>query len=611
MSEEVTTFPLAKNAYAAFDAISLRNLIIERLNKSNLFTDQNYVGSNLAAIIDIISYSYHTLLFYLNKTSTESTFTEAQLYENISRIVKLLDYKPTGYQTSTLSFEVSAFSKFPTNGSFNGTTDLIVGQPYTIPRYSYLMIGGVQFSFNEDITFNTTDEGVIRMEDISNRKLLYQGLYRENPIHTALGDPSETITIVNSTGLVDHFNLDIYVFEKTTNTWHQYKNVPSLYLERPFARVFEKRLNSNGLYDIMFGDGINGKQLNRGDLVAVYYLESLGENGVIGPNVLKIATKTVFSTTTFDNVLSDLNVTGIDYLTNATFANLLFDNVVGSTIPRSLETVESIKKNAPANFKSQYRLVTKEDFENFIKINFSNIILDTKIFSNSDYVTKYLKYFNDISIQPAQFNQILLNQILYSDSCNFNNVYVCAVPSVAPESTLKYLLPAQKELISSTINPLKTMTSEIVFMDPVYKAVSIGIKTNNDFNVVDRNLCKLIVNRTLGNRRSSKSIINDIQTTFNNNFNPQKARIGAKLEFSNLLSQLLAIDGIESFKTKRVDTEETYDGLCLWVWNPNYPELDKQAVVNDVNMEEFTFLYYTDLLNLASQIEVTENLSFT
>jgi hypothetical protein len=165
-------FPLPKDSYAAFDAISLRNLIIQRLNDQGTFTDQNYVGSNLASIIDIISFSFNTLMYYLNKTSTESTFSEAQLYENISRIVKTLDYKPVGYQTSTLTFQCSA------NNSFTRGV-------YTIPRYTYLMVGGIPFSFNEDIGFNILSSNVATdLTDIAGKKLLYQGVFRENPLYT-------------------------------------------------------------------------------------------------------------------------------------------------------------------------------------------------------------------------------------------------------------------------------------------------------------------------------------------------------------------------------------------------------------------------------------------
>ena len=85
-----TDFSLNKNAYATFDATSLKQLIKERLNEGGIFTDQVYEGSNISAIIDIISYSYHTLLFYLNQTSSESMFNQATLYENMNRIVNII-----------------------------------------------------------------------------------------------------------------------------------------------------------------------------------------------------------------------------------------------------------------------------------------------------------------------------------------------------------------------------------------------------------------------------------------------------------------------------------------------------------------------------------------
>ena len=63
---EFLEFNLPQNAYVAFDAVSLKEYIVDRLNENEKFTDQKFDGSNLAAVIDIIAYSYHVLLFYLN-----------------------------------------------------------------------------------------------------------------------------------------------------------------------------------------------------------------------------------------------------------------------------------------------------------------------------------------------------------------------------------------------------------------------------------------------------------------------------------------------------------------------------------------------------------------
>jgi hypothetical protein len=220
-SETPNNFEIKQNEYVAFDAISLRNLILDRLNNQGTFTDQNYIGSNLASVIDIISYAYNTLIFYLNQTSNESNFSEAQIYENIARIVNLLDYKPIGYQTSTLAFQTSATFISETRNTFDGGVDLAYGRSYSIPRYAQLIVDGIPFSFNEDITFSGYQEGTNALEDLSNRKLLYQGIYKETPAYVAQGDKHEVITISNpnSSSKIDHFNIDVYVWERVKNRW--------------------------------------------------------------------------------------------------------------------------------------------------------------------------------------------------------------------------------------------------------------------------------------------------------------------------------------------------------------------------------------------------------
>ena len=595
-NEPTYEFPLAKDSYAAFDAISLRNLIIQRLNDQGTLTDQNYIGSNLASIIDIISFSFNTLIYYLNRTSSESTFTEAQLYENISRIVKLLDYKPIGYQTSTLAFGCSADNTFAKG-------------IYTIPRYSYIMVGGVPFSFNEDISFSIpTSYTATELSDLANKKLLFQGVFRENPIYTAAGDPSEVVTVNVSNALVDHFNLDVYVYEPRQSRWIQYKNVPNLYTEQAFSRSFEKRLNSNSLYEITFGDGINGRRLEAGDKVAIYYLQSSGEQGIIGPGALSTFgnTPVIFSTTSFDKILVDVNEEQFEYISANQFKSVIFNNVVGSTVPKEIESADSIRKNAPSNFKSQYRLVTKEDFESFIRTNFANFISDVRVFSNWDYTGSYLKYFHDINVNPAGFRQVLLNQVLYADACNFNNVYICAIPKVSQGSSLKYLLPAQKEIIVSNIQPLKTLTTEVTFLDPIFKAITFGVKTNDTVTISDKDFCQLEIIKTANNRRSMRSIQQEVIAVFKTFFDPINAVLGSVFDYSSLVTQLLAIDGVSKLRTSRLDTGESFDGLSFFLWNPTYPDLDKQSVVNNTTLKDFELLYFDGLSTIDSKIVIVE-----
>jgi hypothetical protein len=592
-----TELDLPKNGYIAFDAIKVRNLILDRLNDKGIFTDQNYIGSNLASILDIISFSFNTLMFYLNKTSTESMFTEAQLYENISRVVKLLDYKPIGYQTSTLSFQCSALN-YPTGF-------------YTIPRYSYLMVGGAPFSFNEDITFAVnTQQTVEPLSDLSNRKLLFQGVYRENPIYTAAGDANETVTINSPNILIDHFNVDVYVYETKQEKWFQYKKVPNFYSEQSYSRSFEQKLGSNFLYDITFGNDINGRKLEEGDRVAIFYLQSSGEAGIIGPGTLLQSSKSLFSSPTFAEITNDLTTENLTYLGASQFTNLLFNNTVGSTVPKDIESSDDIRKNAPGNFRSQYRLVTKDDFETFIRTNFANFVNDVKVFSNWDYTGKYLKYFNDIQVSPLSFRQIPLNHVLYADSCNFNNIYICAIPKIAQGSSLKYLLPAQKEIMLSNIQPLKTITSEITFMDPVFKTVALGIRTEDTFDINNKDITALRVYKTNTSRRAARSIQKDVETVFLDFFNPVNTKLGGVFDFSLLTSRLLTIDGVKRFETYQQDTNAFVEGLSFYMWNPSFADLDKKVVTANLPLLDFEFVFFENLQTFISKVEIVEDNSF-
>jgi hypothetical protein len=609
------SFDIPKEGYVAFDAMSLRQLIIQRLNTQNVFTDQNFIGSNLAAIIDIIAYSYHTLIYYLNRTSTESMFSEALLYENINRIVKLLDYKPIGYQTSTLTFTCSA-NNFP------------IGL-YTIPRYTYLVINGLSFSFNEDITFSKTEDGVFEnLTELAEQKLLYQGRYQEYPLYTAAGDDNEIIILdVGNDTFVDHFNIDVYVKSGLTNTWRLYTKTANLYLEDGFSEKYEIRLNSNKRYEIKFGNDINGKKLQTNDQVAIYYIASNGSAGQIGPSVLNLTTPLVlYNTPQYNEILTDVNKNDYRYITTQETSNLLFNNDSSSTFFQDIEDTDQIRANAPTVYRGQYRLVTTEDYEVFIKTNFANLISDIKVVNNWDYVSGYLKYFYDIGLtNPATTERALFNQVQYSDSCNFNNIYILTVPKNSGINSLNYLLPAQKEVINSSLIPTKMATTETTFLDPVYKGVGFGVQlslseTLNAQEVI--NTTTFNVYKKTSSRRDSLAIKKDIANLFLNYFSKQSMKLGQTLDIQFLTQAILGIEGVDYFTTsRRVETEVeelegtqnvTAQGLSFIAWNPVYPNNDVQIVRNNLSTRYFEYYYFENLANIENKINViTQNINST
>ena len=354
-----TQFDLPTDAYASFDAQSLRDLIISRINKdTNInFTDQNFEGSNISALIDIISYSYHTLLFYLNQTSPESNFNDAELYENINRIVKLIDYKPVGKQSSVLPINIK------------GTSDLSAGY-YTIPKFTFASAGGKTFTFTNDITFEKISSETETITATGNQ-LLYEGTVEEYPITNPVGEKFETINLLpGGDVIIDHFNIFAYVKEANEDDkWYEWKRVPSIFLANANDRVFEIRYNENKNYELKFGNSVNGKKLNEGDQVAIYYIKSTGESGKVTKNTFVDSGINIFNTSQYDTIWADVKDTSLNYLAIGTAPNVNINNTEDSTDFGEEEKVSEIKENAPRFFSSEYKLTTKGDYKSFIQSN--------------------------------------------------------------------------------------------------------------------------------------------------------------------------------------------------------------------------------------------------
>jgi hypothetical protein len=268
---------LTKNSYVSFDASSLRDLIVDRLNRGKVFTDQNYQGSNLSSLIDVVGYTFSTLMYYLNKTSSESMFSESQLYENMNKIVKILNYNPIGRLGQTVPYKIIV-------------TSIINAGNYTIPRYSYINVGGVYYSINQDTTFTKLTNNNETIDAIANTYLAYQGLYDEYPTYTAAGIENEIIFLSLDDGIfIDHLNIDVYVKQFGTNSWVKWTRCSDLFLFSSNDTSYEVRFNSNKNYEIKFGDNINGKKLEDGDIP--YYPIPWGDSQEVYDKYKKLAEK--------------------------------------------------------------------------------------------------------------------------------------------------------------------------------------------------------------------------------------------------------------------------------------------------------------------------------
>lgn len=602
MSEELTEYSLPDTAYATFDASSLKSMIVQRLSEQGTFTDQIYEGSNLSSFIDIIAYSYHVLLFYLNQTASESVFTESVIYENVNRIVKLLNYNPLGYQTCTLAFEVRA------------TEDLVPGT-YTLPRYTFINNNGIAYSLNRDVSFTkyTTSDEIINV--IGDGYLLYQGRWVESSPVTTIGAKFETVTLAISdkTKKIDHFNVHVYVKHEEGGQYHMYNETTSLYLNKGDDLVFERRLNEDLTYEIKFGNNVNGRQVRPGDIVQIFYLESDGDDGRVGANFLDDTKFVMEGTGVYDQIMSDIKPQNIKYISFDNLDLLEPTNNDPSTYPQERESIDDIKRKAPIHFSSQDRLVTLTDFNTHVTKNFDRLLSSSNCVDNKTFLDGHLKYLaEDIGItDPLTESRVMYNHLEFASTNTSNNVYIYAVPRITRLTSLtpmtSFLNPSQKSLILGEVSKVSMVSLQPIIMDPVYVAVGLATRVSTEPETPEHvNNTKLEIKRGDNVSRDDSAIIEQVVNTMIEYFDNSKTELGQLINTATLSQQILDIAGVDEIFTVRTDTGQRVQGLSLCVWNPVYDDIDVTITNQNIKLPYYKYPYLNDQFGLTDKIYVVE-----
>jgi hypothetical protein len=596
-------YNLPNSAYVNFDAQSLKSFMIEQLNNGGKFTDHNYEGSNLSAVLDILAYYTHVLLFYLNTTSSESIFSQTNIYENMNRIVKLIGYKPTGKQTSLSPINCTALAALPI-----GT--------YIIKKYSYFLIDSIQYTFIDDVAFEKVNNTSENIDSIANNVTLYQGTIGEYPTYISSGIDYETFPIVvenlvssTDTRFISHGSISVYVKEIDSGIWQEYEEVDSLFLSTPTSKVYDIRLNENGHYEIKFGNGIFGRKLTAGDQVSVFYILSDGQKGQISKNSINGNRLFSYNSSKFSEIYNDVGVDSIPYLLTESNKSLLtFNNQSNSTIVQEAETVDEIRSNSPTFLSTQIRLVTESDYEKYLKKSIPNVLNDVKVVNNDRFIKEYIQYFYDICVDPNKVNRVILNQVNFADSCDFNNINVFCVPSLSLLEDGMYpdfLSNNFKTLIKTITNGKKIISNEVVPRDPIYIALDFGYTLNTPTKNI-YNTSKLSIIREKNNKSSKEVIKSKVVNAILEYFNPENVNLGMFIDLTTLNSNILSIFGVKGVKTKNESEGVFFNGISFVSWNPLFVGVDVNLINQNTTLPFFKFPYIYNPKSLVDRIEVID-----
>jgi hypothetical protein len=468
---------------------------------------------------------------------------------------------------------------------------------------------------NTDVPFNKTSPYEQFISSVGANNLLHQGVFREYPSYTAMGELFENVVVNvnynNTTFLnkfVDYNNIFVYVRDVNTQKWSQWEEASNLFLYNNISKVFEKRFNANNNIEIKFGNNINGKSLQQGDEVQIFYLESDGAYGQIGSNLLAEGKLFNYNSQRLADILNDVgNPNG--YMAADELLQVILKNTYSSIPNKESETVDEIRNNLPSIFSAQNRLVTTLDYESFILKSFSNTVHDAKVVSNKNYVSEYIAYFYDLGLErPNLDERFLLNQISFNDACDFNNIYLFISPTygaINNETTPNQIYSSQKELIYNKLIPLKMINHNIVISDPIYIAFSLGLPNFNETLTTDIiNDSYLRITRETDQLISKDKIKSNVFSVIKDFFAQNNNKLGETLDFNKLSFDIFNTGGIKKIETVRRTTNYAVDKLNFMYWNPFHDMVDIGSINQNKTLKFFQFPFYYKVSDLINNIEV-------
>jgi hypothetical protein len=301
------------------------------LSQQDEFTDYNFEGSGMSVLLDTLAYNTHYLAYNANMLANEMYLDSADLRSSVVSLAKQVGYTPTSCTSSTAVIDVLV------NNATGSSLTMSRGTKFTttVDSQSYSFVN------NADVSITPTD-GVYQFNNLT----VYEGSYLNYKYTVSTSDIDQRFIIPNNS--VDTSTLTVKVQESssdsTTSTYTLATGITAL---DSTSKVYFLQEVEGGRFEVYFGDGVLGKSVADGNIVILDYINCNRE----GPNGA-----------------SSFSLSGtVGGFPSATVTT--DSNASGGT---GLESITSIKYNAPRDYTAQDRAVTAEDYKVLVKSLYAN-----------------------------------------------------------------------------------------------------------------------------------------------------------------------------------------------------------------------------------------------
>lgn len=313
-----------------FDQIKLD--LKAHLKAQDRFKDYDFEGSNMAVLLDILSYNTFQNNFYNNMAISEMFLDSAQLRDSVISHAKSLGYLPSSRISPKaivnvrLNVGASApnFVVIPAKTRFNARCG---NKTYTFLNHEAVTVHPVNGNY---IAYGVE---------------IFEGSY-VSEAYAATGLDAQRFVISNKN--VDISSIRVIMKESVTDTTgSEYVVKPNLFGVSPTDKIFYIQPYFDDRYEITFGKDLFGAAPKNGNVVVIEYRVTVGPeaNGINGFSIVNQVAGYNSSVTTLSP-----SAGGADQ-----------------------ETTESIRFFAPKSVQVQDRAVTESDYEILLKTQFNEI----------------------------------------------------------------------------------------------------------------------------------------------------------------------------------------------------------------------------------------------
>lgn len=309
------------------------------------------------------------------------------------------------------------------------------------------------------------------------------------------------------------------------------------------------------------------------------------------------------------------------------------------------EGVDDVRDNAPKWLRMGNRLITRGDYEYFVK-NVKYVkeqldnsvdpikVVDVKCMNNVEYVSKFYKW---LYLNGRDFHG---DGRYYFDNMQFWNVTGYRVNDPADANNTYLIMKDQSQdayqdtydrdgvelAINRALNPVKTMTTEIRVVKPVLVRFEICANPDKDYirqmyidgqNIFDEG-CDSYLEITASDDAiyTNSNIQKQVYDTIVKFFDIETMRLGMVVNLNGLLQQLYEIPSVNRVRTvfvSPIDGSVTkINGLSFATWSPILQPLDQtQTGYDDLDvsngnrpMEDFQFPIFTGVQTLMNRIRI-------